>query len=227
MRDGEDDHRDDRRQDDGRPRWPAAPHLDGRQHPRHGRDQRLVVGQVVAERHARPVLPECQFLDDRAENESSEHQEPEGQEGGRARVAAEERVTPYITMTTEAGAIGGVLAGGSSFGASANAHAIIDQNQMFDFYHGRGLDLTCLGMAECDQFGNVNTSKFGGRLNGCGGFIDISQNAKKVVFVGTFTCVDLDVAVDPGKCPKIQGARWIVRTAGSPRRSPASGKRRR
>ncbi len=122
-----------------------------------------------------------------------------GAPDGVASVANEEKVTPYIVMTTEAGAVGGVLAGGSSFGSSANAHAVMDQNQMFDFYHGRGLDLTCLGMAECDQFGNVNTSKFGGRLNGCGGFIDISQNARAVVFAGTFTVGGLEVQIAYGK----------------------------
>ncbi len=122
-----------------------------------------------------------------------------GAPDGVAAVAAEEKVTPYLTMTTEAGAVGGVLAGGSSFGSSANAHSILDQNLMFDFYHGGGLDLTCLGMAECDEQGNVNTSRFGGRLNGCGGFIDISQNSRAVVFAGTFTAGGLDVEIAYGK----------------------------
>ena len=118
-----------------------------------------------------------------------------------------EQVTPFLTMTTEAGAIGGVLAGGSSFGSSANADGVIDQNQMFDFYHGGGLDLTCLGVAEVDEHGNVNTSKFGGKLNGCGGFIDISQNSRAVVFAGTFTAGGLKIAIEDGKLKIVKEGR--------------------
>lgn len=126
---------------------------------------------------------------------------------GIAAVANEEKVTPYITLTTEAGAIGGVLASGSSFGGAINADSIIQQNQQFDFYDGGGLDMTCLGMAECDVQGNVNTSKFGGRLNGCGGFINISQNARLVVFAGTFTVGGLEAVIEDGKVNIIKEGR--------------------
>ncbi|MBU1211969.1 MAG: malonate decarboxylase subunit alpha [Alphaproteobacteria bacterium] len=130
-----------------------------------------------------------------------------GAPDGVAAVANEEKVTPHIVMTTEAGAVGGVLAGGSSFGSSINAHAIMDQNQMFDFYHGGGLDLTCLGMAECDRAGNVNTSRFGGKINGCGGFIDISQNSRAVVFAGTFTAGGLKVEIKNGELKIVKEGR--------------------
>ncbi|WP_159730685.1 acyl CoA:acetate/3-ketoacid CoA transferase [Methylosinus sp. Ce-a6] len=126
---------------------------------------------------------------------------------GIAAVANEEKLTPFITLTTEAGAIGGVLASGSSFGSATNADSIIDQNTQFDFYDGGGLDMTCLGMAECDEQGNVNTSRFGGRLNGCGGFINISQNARSVVFAGTFTAGGLEIAIENGEVKILKEGR--------------------
>jgi propionate CoA-transferase len=122
-------------------------------------------------------------------------------------VAAEERVQDLLTLAVDSGVIGGVPMSGLDFGAAVNYQAVIDHATAFDFIDGGGLDAAFLGFGECDGLGNVNASRFGNRAPGCGGFIDISQNAKKLVFMATFTSGGLEVAVEDGKVRIIKEGR--------------------
>lgn len=114
-------------------------------------------------------------------------------------VAGEEDIQDLITFTIDTGVIGGVPLSGFGFGAAVNREALISHTSSFDFIDGGGLDTVFLGVAECDQHGNVNVSRFGDRIAGCGGAINLTQRTDHVVFLTTFTSGGLEVKVDEGR----------------------------
>ncbi|TMH24086.1 MAG: 3-oxoacid CoA-transferase [Betaproteobacteria bacterium] len=118
---------------------------------------------------------------------------------GLSTIAAEEGLLDAAILTNEQGLIGGAPIMGRDSGGGQNFAAMIEQPAQFDFYDGGGLDLAFLSFAEVDAEGNVNVSRFGDRIIGVGGFINISQNAKCVIFSGTLTAGDLDIAWEDGR----------------------------
>jgi propionate CoA-transferase len=124
-------------------------------------------------------------------------------------VAAEEGIEDLITLTVESGVVGGVPGHAREFGTAINPRAILDQAYQFDFYDGGGLTCAFLSFAEVDRHGNVNVTRFGNRYDGSGGFIDITQNAQRLVFNGTMTGGDLDIAPTDGALDIRRDGRFL------------------
>ncbi len=128
---------------------------------------------------------------------------------GVANVANEEGIAHKMTLSLESGPVGGVPVDGVGFAASVNAEAIYSICDTFDLYDGGLLDMTFLGAAEIDRKGNVNVSKFGTRCTGPGGFINISQNARRVFYVGAFTSGKLKTEIAGGTLRIVQEGSGI------------------
>jgi propionate CoA-transferase len=112
------------------------------------------------------------------------------------KIANEEGISDDIMITVESGIYGGVQAGGIDFGIGQNLYAMIAHQDQMDYYNGAGVDVTFMGAGELDGEGNINATKMGPRCTGAGGFIDITQNAKKVIFCATFNTGGTQIAIE-------------------------------
>ena len=101
-----------------------------------------------------------------------------------------------IHLSVETGMTGGFPLGGRGFGCSISPDTILDMARQFDFYEGGGLDAAFIGALQIDAMGNVNGHYTEGKLSGIGGFANISQATKKVVFCCTFTVKGLEGTFD-------------------------------
>lgn len=119
-------------------------------------------------------------------------------------VVEEEGCGKEITLTLESGIFGGQACKGLGFGAARNYSGVLEQSPQFDFYDGGGLDIAFLGLAQTNRFGDVNVSKFSGKVTGCGGFINISQKTPKLIYCGTFTAGGLKETFTDGKLHILQ-----------------------
>lgn len=104
-----------------------------------------------------------------------------------------------VTITVEAGGIGGVPAPGRAFGATIGADMICDMAAQFDFYDGGGLDICFMGGLEVDMHGNVNSHKPRSAYTGIGGFANITSATKTIIFCLTFTTKGLVVQEESGR----------------------------
>lgn len=102
------------------------------------------------------------------------------------------------TFTTEHGPYGGLVMSGWHFSANQYPEALLDGVSQFDLIDGGNVPFAALAFAEFDSVGNINVSKFGIFNPGAGGFIDIAQNAKEMIFTGTFTTAGLKAEIADG-----------------------------
>ena len=118
------------------------------------------------------------------------------------RILLEEGLDGQVTWVIEQGAVGGMPLLGFQFGCAANAQAIVPSPAQFTYFQGGGFDRSLLSFLEVDACGNVNVSRLQGKPHvtaGAGGFIDITTNARNIVFSGTFSAGRQNVAVDDGR----------------------------
>jgi len=116
-------------------------------------------------------------------------------------ILIEEGRAEAVTWAIEQGAVGGVPLTGFAFGCAANAQAIFPTPQQFTYFQGAGFDCSLLSFLEVDADGSVNVSRLPARpylTAGCGGFVDITARARKLVFSGYFTAGGLKVSSGHG-----------------------------